>query len=93
MTFIKRLALAGITAAAALVCSNAAQAQQECVDSFVVAGSNATGPCWTDGTGYFDISWTGGCLATNRASPNWARVKPTVGSSESSLPNWRQPSW
>jgi hypothetical protein len=65
MTFIKRLALAGITAAAALVCSNAAQAQQECVDSFVVAGSNATGPCWTDGTGYFDISWTGGCLATN----------------------------
>ena len=65
MTFTKRLALAGITAAAALVCSNAAQAQQECVDSFVVAGSNDTGPCWTDGTGYFDISWTGGCLATN----------------------------
>ena len=65
MTFTKRIALAGITAAAALVCSNAAQAQQECVDSFVVAGSNDTGPCWTDGSGYFDISWTGGCLATN----------------------------
>ena len=64
MIFTKRLALAGITAAAALVCSSAAQAQQECVDSFVVAGSDGTANCWTDGTGYFDISWTGACLAT-----------------------------
>ena len=65
MIFTKRLALAGITAAAALVCSSAAQAQQECVDSFVVAGSTDGAACWTDGTGYYDITWTGGCLATN----------------------------
>jgi hypothetical protein len=65
MTFTKRIALAGITVAAALVCSSAAQAQQECVDSFVVAGSTDGAACWTDGSGYFDITWTGGCLATN----------------------------
>jgi hypothetical protein len=54
------------------MCISAAQAQQECVDTYVVLGSSdvdgdgtADGGCYTDGTGYYDISWSGGCLATN----------------------------
>ena len=62
MTFIKRLCL---TSVAAAMCISAAQAQQECVDSFNVLGSDGTANCYTDGSGYFVIEWTGGCLATN----------------------------
>ncbi|MEE2681291.1 MAG: hypothetical protein VX641_02855 [Planctomycetota bacterium] len=62
MTFIKRLCL---TSVAAAMCISAAQAQQECVDSFSVTGSDGAANCYTDGSGYFVISWTGGCLATN----------------------------
>ena len=69
MTFIKRLCL---TSVAAAMCMSAAQAQQECVDSYLVLGSTdadgdgvGDGGCYTDGSGYYDISWTGGCLAVN----------------------------
>ena len=49
MTFIKRLCL---TSVAAAMCISAAQAQQECVDSFSVTGSDPeVGECWTDGSG------------------------------------------
>ena len=57
--------LTGLTAGSALVCCNAAQAQQECVESFNVAGSDGVTSCFTDGTGYYSVTWTGGCLATN----------------------------
>jgi hypothetical protein len=54
------------------MCISAAQAQQECVDTYLVLGSSdldgdgvGDGGCYTDGTGYYDISWSGGCLAVN----------------------------
>ncbi len=35
-----------------------------CADSFTVAGSDGTNPCYDDGSGYYVFAWDGGCLAT-----------------------------
>ena len=61
----RQAVLTGLTTAAALVCCNAAQAQQECVDSFTIAGSDGVTSCYSNGTGYYSVTWSGGCLATN----------------------------
>ena len=36
-----------------------------CVESLTIEGSDGDNPCYTDGTGYYVFSWTGGCLATS----------------------------